>query len=54
MLSKWAQMSLDANPDMVRRWRQVHDLEDQQKVFCTPAACWSNAQAAGVIVCDTH
>ena len=54
MLSKWAQMTLDANPDMVRRRRQVHNLEDQPQVFCMSVACAFDQQAAGLIVCDTH
>ena len=52
-ISNWAQMSLDANPDMVRRRRQVYDLEEQQKVFRMPVACAFDQEANRLIVCDT-
>jgi len=52
-ISNWAQMSLDANPDMVRRRRQVYDLEEQQKTFRMPVACAFDQEANRLIVCDT-
>ena len=53
-VSKWAQMTLDANPDMIKRRRQVHNLEDQQRVFCMPVACAFDQEANRLIVCDTQ
>ena len=53
-LSRWAQMTMDANPDMIRRRSQVPNLEDQQRVFCLPVACGFDQRANRLIVCDTH
>ena len=53
-LSKWAQMTMDANPDMIRRRSQVQNLEDKQRVFRLPVACAFDQQANRLIVCDTH
>ena len=53
-LSEWAQMTMDSNPDMVKRRRQVPNLEEQQKVFCMPVACAFDQEANRLIVCDTH
>jgi len=53
-ISKWAQMTYDANPDMMRRLRQVPNLEEQQKVFRMPVACTFDQQANRLIVCDTQ
>lgn len=53
-LSEWGQMSMDANPDMITRRRQVNNLEDQQRVFRLPVACAFDQQANRLIVCDTQ
>ena len=53
-VSKWAQQGLDANPDMVRRRRQVPNLEEQQKGFRMPVACAFDQEANRLVVCDTH
>ena len=53
-VSKWGQLSLDSNPDMVRRRRQVYNLEEQQKVFRMPVACTFDQGANRLIVCDTQ
>ena len=53
-ISNWAQMTLDANPDMIRRRRQVYDLEEQQKVFRMPTACTFDQENNRLIVCDTQ
>lgn len=53
-LSKWAQLTMDANPDMVKRRSQVQNLEEIQRVFCLPVACGFDQRANRLIVCDTH
>ena len=53
-VSKWAQQGLDANPDMIRRRRQVPNLEEQQKTFRMPVACIFDQEANRLVVCDTH
>jgi DNA-binding beta-propeller fold protein YncE len=53
-ISKWAQMTLDSNPDMIKRLRQVPNLEEQLKVFRLPVACAFDQEANRLIVCDTH
>ena len=53
-VSKWAQMTIDANPDMQRRRRQMYDLEEQQRVFVMPVACAFDREANRLIVCDTQ
>jgi hypothetical protein len=47
-------MSLDANPDMRRRRRQVHNLEEQQRRFRMPVACAFDREANRLIVCDSQ
>ena len=53
-ISKWAQMSYDSNADMVKRLRQVPNLEEQLKVFRMPVACAFDQEANRLIVVDTH
>ena len=53
-MSEWGQMSLDANPDMQRRRRQVHDLEGEQKLFRMPVACAFDREVNRLIVCDSQ
>ena len=47
-------MSIDANPDMQRRRRQVYDLEDQQRPFRMPVACAFDQETSRLIVCDSQ
>ena len=53
-MSQWGQQSLDANPDMQRRRRQVYDLEGEQKLFRMPVACAFDREANRLIVCDSQ
>ena len=53
-MSPWGQMSIDANPDMSRRRRQVENLEEQQKLFRMPVACAFDQENNRLIVCDTQ
>ena len=53
-LSQWGQMDLDANQDMEMRRKQVHDLEDQQRLFRMPVACAFDQDTNRLIVCDTQ
>ena len=53
-VSPWAQMSLEANPDVVKRRRQVDNLADQQKVFRMPVGCAFDQRTNRLIVCDTQ
>lgn len=53
-MSKWGQLSIDANPDMQRRRRQVDNLEEQQGRFRMPVACAFDQATNRLIVCDSH
>ena len=53
-MSKWGQFSIDANPDMQRRRRQVYNLEKQQRSFRMPVACAFDREANRLIVCDSQ
>ena len=53
-VSPWAQMTLDANPDMTRRLRQVYNLADQRKPFRMPVGCDFDQRTNRLIVCDTQ
>lgn len=53
-VSKWGQMSIDANPDMQRRRRQVQNLEEQQRRFRMPVACAFDQSTNRLIVCDSQ
>ena len=52
-VSKWGQMGLDANPDMVKARRRVPDLYEQQRRFVKPVACTFDRVANLLLVCDT-
>ena len=52
-LSKWAQMTLDANPDMVTARRRVNNPEIQN-YFRTPVDCLFDQTTNRLIVCDTQ
>ena len=53
-LSKWAQMQIDANPDMIKARRRVYNLEDQQRKFRLPMGCAFHQETNTLIVCDTQ
>ncbi|MCY4366418.1 MAG: NHL repeat-containing protein [Chloroflexi bacterium] len=52
-VSKWGQMGLDANPDMVKARRRVPDLIEQQRRFVKPAACTYDRDNNLLFVVDT-
>ena len=53
-VSKWGQMGLDANPDMVKRRNQVQDQVEQQRKFRLPTGCAYDRANNRLIVCDTQ
>ena len=52
-LSQWAQMTLDANPDMAMARRRVKNPEIQN-YFRLPVACIFDQATDRLIVCDTQ
>ncbi len=52
-VSKWGQMGLDANPDMVKARRRVPDMVEQQRKFTKPAALTFDRENRRLLVCDT-
>jgi len=52
-VSKWGQLQLQANPDMVKARRRVPDLEDQVRKFRMPMNCAFDRATNKLIVCDT-
>lgn len=52
-VSKWGQMGLDANPDMVKARRRVPDLYEQQRKFVKPVACAYDRESNRLFICDT-
>jgi DNA-binding beta-propeller fold protein YncE len=53
-VSAWGNMSLEANPDMVKRRNQVSDLVDQQRKFRMPMGCYFDRDNNRLIVVDTN
>ena len=53
-VSKWGQMSLEANPDMVKRRNQVEDMVEQQRRFRMPTGCAFDWENNRLLVCDTQ
>lgn len=53
-LSKWAQMQIESNPDMINARRRVYNLEDQQRRFRLPMGCAFHQETDTLIVCDTQ
>lgn len=53
-VSPWGNMSLEANPDMVKRRNQVEDLVEQQRRFRMPHGCLYDRENDRLIVCDTN
>ena len=52
-LSKWAKMSIEANPDTIRRRREVRSLEREWR-FAFPTALIFDAKYSRLIVSDTQ
>ena len=52
-LSKWAELSIIANPDMEKARRRVKDPEIQN-YFRMPVACTFDQTNGRLVVCDTH
>ncbi len=52
-ISKWGQMGLEANPDMVKARRRVPDLLEQQRKFTKPTACAYDRENNLLFICDT-
>ena len=52
-VSDWGNLSLDANPDMVKARRRVPDLEQQQRTFRMPMGCTFDRANNRLLVCDT-
>ena len=53
VLSKWGQMSIDANPDMMKARRRVKSLEPQWR-FCFPTAVEFDPETDSVIVAESQ
>jgi DNA-binding beta-propeller fold protein YncE len=53
-MSPWGQLSINANPDMQKRRRQVYNLEEQQRLFRMPVGCAFDQRTNRLIVCDTQ
>jgi len=53
VLSKWGQMSIDANPDMMKARRRVKSLEPQWR-FCFPTAVVFDPETDSVIVAESQ
>ena len=52
-VSEWGDLSLNANPDMVKARRRVPDLEQQQRTFRMPMGCTFDRANNRLLVCDT-
>jgi DNA-binding beta-propeller fold protein YncE len=53
MTSKWGQQSIDANPDMMKAYRRVRNLEPLWR-FCFPTAVDFNPRTDEIIVADSQ
>jgi DNA-binding beta-propeller fold protein YncE len=53
VLAKWAQESVDANPDMAKMRRRVKNLEQEWR-FCYPAAVAFDTEQSRLIVADNQ
>lgn len=53
-LSKWAQMQVESNPDIINARRRVYDLENQQRKFRLPMGCGFDGGTNRLVVCDTQ
>ena len=53
VMSKWGQQSVDANPDMMKAYRRVQNLEPLWR-FCFPTAVDFNPETDEIIVADSQ
>jgi DNA-binding beta-propeller fold protein YncE len=53
VMSKWGQQSVDANPDMMKAFRRVRNLEQLWR-FCFPTAVDFNPKTDQIIVADSQ
>jgi DNA-binding beta-propeller fold protein YncE len=53
VMSKWGQQSIDANPDMMKAYRRVQNVEQLWR-FCFPTAVVFNAKTDQIIVADSQ
>jgi len=53
VMSKWGQMSIDANPDMMKARRRVRSLEPEHR-FCFPTAVDFDPETDRIIVADSQ
>ena len=53
VMSKWGRQSVDANPDMMKAYRRVRNLEPLWR-FCFPTAVDFNPQTDEIIVADSQ
>ena len=53
VMSKWGQQSVDANPDMMKAYRRVRNLEPLWR-FCFPTAVDFNPATDEIIVADSQ
>ena len=53
VMSKWGQQSVDANPDMMKAYRRVRNLEPLWR-FCFPTAVDFNPTTDEIIVADSQ
>jgi tripartite motif-containing protein 71 len=53
VMSKWGQQSIDANPDMMKAFRRVRNLEPLWR-FCFPTAVDFNPKTDEIIVADSQ
>ena len=53
-VSPWGEMSLESNPDMVKRRNQVQDMVEQQRKFRMPQGCLFDRENNRLIICDTN
>ena len=53
-VSKWGQIGLDSNPDMMKRRNQVSDQVEQQRKFRMPHGCYFDRDNNRLIVADTN
>src|SRR5207249_3497370 len=53
VMSKWGQMSIDANPDMMKARRRVRSLEPEYR-FCFPTAVDFDPETDRIIVADSQ
>jgi DNA-binding beta-propeller fold protein YncE len=53
VMSKWGQMSIDANPDMMKARRRVRSLEPEYR-FCFPTAVDFDPETDRIVVADSQ